>query len=249
MDELAALRLQIEWGADEAIAEAPLDRLQPSARHSESAPRRQGAQLAIASAGGEAGLGETLEELRAAVAAFEGCALRHTATNLVFAEGDPHAEVAVIYDAPDADDDRSGRPGSGEAGAWLDRMLASIGLERGRILLTPLVFWRPPGGRPPSDREIAACLPFLHRLLALTRPQFLLLLGSLAAKSLAAAGESSFRRTAKPEFKPFALPGIPEPVRAVAIPSLTQIRREPAARRQSWACLRLLKRAIEAEMA
>ena len=71
----------------------------------------------------------------------------------------------------------------------------------------------------------------------------------MEAKSLAAAGESSFRRTAKPEFKPFALPGIPEPVRAVAIPSLTQIRREPAARRQSWACLRLLKRAIEAEMA
>src|SRR5262249_31999100 len=118
----------------------------------------------------------TLEALRSAIAEFDGCALRDTASHLVFAEGDPAADLPLIGETPGADEDRGGAPFAGPGGAYLDRMLASIGLERSQLMVAPLIPWRPPGDRPPNPAELSLCLPFLHRLIALVGPRRVVLL-------------------------------------------------------------------------
>src|SRR5271169_2731228 len=156
MDDLAALKLQIEWGADEALEEVPVDRLRAVSQPQPNPPapvagggRGEGAVPPRATAAERAlqaaATATTLAELRAAIAGFDGCALRDTASNLVFAAGDPAASLLLIGDPPSAAEDRSGTPFAGPAGDYLDRMLASIGLDRGKLLLTPLIPWRPPG--------------------------------------------------------------------------------------------------------
>ena len=102
-----------------------------------------------------AGQAATLDDLRAALAGFDGCALRDTASNLVFAEGDPASTTLIIGEPPGREEDRSGHPFAGPEGQLLDQMLASIRLTRAELMLTPLLPWRPPGGRPPSPGEIA----------------------------------------------------------------------------------------------
>ena len=236
MDELAALRLQIEWGADEALLEAPQDRLRPQPRtlpapSAAPAPRPQ--RLVPAAAG------TTIEELRAALEAFDGCALRDTASRLVFAEGDPHARLMLVTDPPSGDDDRAGRPLAGPDGAYLDRMLASIGLVRSAILLAPMIPWRPPGGRPPSPAEITQCLPFLHRLIALARPQVIALAGTLAAKTLLGA------RPRAGGWSEVGVPGLDRPVPATILPAPALLLRTPGKRREAWATLCRLRRALE----
>ena len=192
IDALTALRLQAEWGADEALADVPLDRfapLAPGARPRPAAvppsPRPPAPPAPIARAPQAA----SLEELHAALQAFDGCALRATATHTVRPDGNPQAGLVVIGDAPGSEDDRSGRAFSGPPGQVLDRVMASIGLDRTHMLLTSLVPWRPPGNRPLSDPEIQACLPFLHRLLGLVRPRHLLLLGTLPVRALTRSPE------------------------------------------------------------
>ena len=83
---------------------------------------------------------------------FDGCALRDTASNLVFAEGDPASTTLIIGEPPGREEDRSGHPFAGAEGQLLDQMLASIGLTRAELMLTPLLPWRPPGGRPAFAR-------------------------------------------------------------------------------------------------
>jgi uracil-DNA glycosylase len=101
------------------------------------------------------------------VAEFDGCVLRGTASHTILPEGDPGAGLVLVGEPPSADDDRSGMAFAGPAGEYLDRMLAAINLSRTQLMLTPLIPWRPPGDRPPSPTELAICLPFLHRLIAL----------------------------------------------------------------------------------
>ncbi len=106
-----------------------------------------------------AGQARSLDDLRAALAAFDGCALSDTATNLVFAAGNPDASLMLIGEPPGEAEDRSGIPFAGPDGLLLDRMLASIGLARDAMLLTPLIPWRPPGadGCPTRARSPSAC--------------------------------------------------------------------------------------------
>jgi uracil-DNA glycosylase len=189
----------------------------------------------------------TLEALRAAIAEFDGCALRNTASHLVFAEGDPSAGLLLIGDAPGADDDRSGTPFAGAAGAYLDRMLASIGLERGKLLLTPLIPWRPPGDRPPNAGELALCLPFLHRLIALAAPQRLVLCGALAARTLLV--QSGSRRRTRGAWQEVAVPGVSATLPALPTFSPVELMRTPADRRAAWADLRLLRRTLDEDAA
>jgi DNA polymerase len=124
----------------------------------------------------------TLEELRLAVTEFDGCVLRDTASHTIFAAGDPGAGLVLIGEPPSADDDRSGMAFAGPAGEYLDRMLGAINLSRTQMLLAPLIPWRPPGDRPPSPTELAMCLPFLHRLIALAVPRRLLIMGLLSSR-------------------------------------------------------------------
>jgi DNA polymerase len=125
-----------------------------------------------------------LAALEAAVGAFDGCALRETALNLCFADGDPQAEVMLIGEAPGAEEDRLGRPFVGQSGQLLDKMLATIGLERRAVYITNVIYWRPPGNRSPTQAEIAACQPFLERQIELLRPKIIVFLGGIAARGL-----------------------------------------------------------------
>ncbi|HRY26387.1 MAG TPA: uracil-DNA glycosylase [Geminicoccaceae bacterium] len=127
---------------------------------------------------------ESLEELEAALQAFDGCALRETASRLCFADGNPQAQVMVIGEAPGAEEDREGRPFVGQSGQLLDRILRNIGLDRTNVWITNVLYWRPPGNRPPTTGEIAVCLPFLERQIELLAPRFILFVGAIAAKTL-----------------------------------------------------------------
>ena len=126
----------------------------------------------------------TLEDLRAAMAAFEGCALKATATNLVFADGNPKARLMLIGEAPGEDEDRQGLPFVGKSGKLLDQMLKCIGLDRDSVYITNILPWRPPGNRKPNPNEIQACLPFVERHIELIAPEGLMLLGGTSASAL-----------------------------------------------------------------
>lgn len=121
----------------------------------------------------------TLEDLRAAVLAFDGCVLKPTAKHTVFADGPADAPVMLIGEAPGRDEDLQGLPFVGRSGQLLDRMLASIGLSRQtNTYITNVIFWRPPGNRPPTPEEAASCAPFLTRHIELKKPRVILLVGA-----------------------------------------------------------------------
>ncbi len=258
MDALALLRLQIEWGADEALEDDPVDRLRPAATRPPatappspalpSAPTRrtppslpptlQGTPAERAAA--VAAQADTIETLRAAVAAFDGCALRDTASHLVFATGTPETGILLVGDPPGSDEDRSGTPFAGTHGTLLDKMLASIGFDRSALLLAPLIPWRPPGGRPPTPSELAICLPFLHRLITLAETRHMLIFGTLAARTLLGAQP---RRKASVQWQECTIPGLSRPVQAIMAPSLQLLMKTPSLRRDAWKALRVLRRA------
>jgi uracil-DNA glycosylase len=190
-----------------------------------------------------------LAALRSAIAGFDGCALQVTAANLVFAEGDPDAGLLLIGEAPGDADDRAGRPFAGPAGVYLDKMLASIGLDRSRLLLAPLIPWRPPGDRPPSPAERAACLPFLYRLIGLVRPRLVVVLGPVAAHDL--LGAAGTRRAPPGSWRELVVPAVGplpalDPIPALAAQDPVFVQRNPGrARRRAWAELRALRRALD----
>jgi uracil-DNA glycosylase len=286
MDDLALLRLYVEWGADEALDPEPADRLRVVARAAPrvvpaearrgappgsssasspgappgapsldpppaapfraaplaAAPRATPGERAVAAAAEAA----TLEALRAAVAAFDGCALRETASNLVFADGDPDADLLVVGEPPGADEDRAGRPFAGSDGALLDKMLGSICLTRSQALLLPMIPWRPPGGRPPNPAEIAVCLPFLHRVVALVAPRRIVLFGGLVARTLIQGGTGRRRAIG---WLDCAIPGVATPVPTLPLPGLAALGKTPLSKRDIWAGLRLLRRALDEDAA
>ena len=197
-DTLATLNWLVEAGADEAIADEPVNRLvakapvapMPVASPRPAMPARAPAPAAPIPAGDAIGgamaaasTANSLAELQAALEAFDGCALKRTATNTVFADGVAQAPVLLIGEAPGRDEDRIGKPFVGRAGQLLDKMLASIGLDRKtNAYITNVINWRPPDNRDPSPEEAAQCLPFLRRHIELANPQVIILLGAVAAR-------------------------------------------------------------------
>lgn len=126
----------------------------------------------------------SLADLKAALLAFEGCALKHTASNLVFADGNPGARLMIIGEAPGRDEDMIGLPFVGVSGQLLDKMLASIGLTRAHVYVANLLPWRPPGNRTPTVEETVMMLPWLRRHVQLANPDYVLILGGSAAKAV-----------------------------------------------------------------
>lgn len=249
----AALALQHAWGADEALGEAPQDRLAalsaPSIVAAEPAPARPAPAAAMPQPGGavaraeaSAASADTLAELRAAIAAFDGCALRDTATNLVFADGDPSAHVMLVGEGPGAEEDREGLPFVGPSGRLLDRMLGSIGLSRreGSVYITNVLPWRPPGNRNPTDAEVAVCLPFLRRHIALATPKLLVLLGGVPARSLLGAREGITRLRGR--WRDLELPGLETPIPTLPTLHPAYLLRNPGAKRDAWSDLVALRR-------
>ena len=193
-DPLATLAWLVEAGADEAIQETPVNRLKapiappPVApmRTQSAPPASQPAPLPsdnIGSAMTTAAAATNLAELKAALESFEGSALKRQATNTVFADGVAESRIMLIGEAPGRDEDRIGKPFVGRAGQLLDKMLASIGLDRTQnCYITNVMNWRPPDNRDPSPEEAAICLPFLRRHVELVNPKLILLLGAVAAR-------------------------------------------------------------------
>ncbi len=253
MDDFALLSLQLEWGADEAIDLDPIDRLRPAETRQTLAPavRPQAVSPAPAAPIGTPGdraliaaaSAATLDELRTAITGFDGCALRDTATNTVFAEGDRDSDTLLVSDPPGRDEDRGGHPFAGAEGKLLDEMLISIGLTRSDLMLTPLIPWRPPGGRPPSPAEIAICLPFLHRLITLMKPQRIVVFGGTAAKALLPQGTT--RRRGQRGWTEITIPGLAAPLPMLCLPGMAEMIKTPPTRRDAWAGLRLLLRTID----
>lgn len=263
---LAALRWQVEAGADEAIADAPIDRFAPPAPEPVVAPmpdvaappRPMAANPAapaprpilerpsyapppasIAPAGDGpsahalASAANSLEELREALRRFDGCALKRTATNLVFADGNPAAKVMFIGEAPGADEDRQGLPFVGVSGQLLDRMLAAIGLDRKtNAYISNVLFWRPPGNRSPTPAEIAACLPFVERHIELLDPEILVLVGGIAAKTMLARQEGIMRLRGR--WFTYETARMPRPIPVIATYHPAYLLRSSGGKREAW---------------
>lgn len=198
----------------------------------------EAAQAARALASGA----ETLEALRAAMEAFDGCALKRTASQMVFADGNPQARVMFVGEAPGADDDREGRPFSGAVGRLLDAMLDSIGLSRADVYLTHIAPWRPPGNRKPTAPETAICLPFAQRHIELAEPDVLVCLGDSAAQALLGQRDGILRARAKTHEYAAGARTLP----AFAMLNPDYLLRQPLHKRLAWEDLRALKKLLDA---
>lgn len=235
----AHLVWQFEAGADEAIAETPSLATwgaTPPRLALVKGPESDGPAVPFVPRSGD--LQTDLAHLEAEIAAFDGCGLKETAMHTVFADGNPLGGVMLVGEAPGADEDRLGRPFVGESGQLLDKMLAAVGFSRTeQIYISNVLFWRPPGNRAPTDAELAACLPFVERHIALVQPRVLVLMGGVAAKTLLRAKEGIMRLRGRwTGYKPFV--GVS--AEATAIPCLPVFHpafllRQPASKRQAWA--------------
>jgi uracil-DNA glycosylase family 4 len=199
-DGAGALRALMAWWRDAgvesaeaaAILEAPAPTLPGPARAEPVQPRpaarprpaKPPQRSAADDARAAAAAADSLAALRAALEAFDGCALKQTARRTVFSDGVEGAPVMVIGEAPGRDEDAAGKPFVGRSGQLLDRMLAAIGLSRETVYIANVVPWRPPGNRDPAPHETAACLPFIRRQIELCDPDFLVLLGKSSAHTL-----------------------------------------------------------------
>jgi DNA polymerase len=251
------LRWYVDQGIDEAIGEDAIDRFAAPAPQVTPLPVQQRAPAAptpirpappaaaplrgpvpiespqlVEDARALAQRCNSVEELEAAVRAFEGCALKRTAKNTVFADGVAGSPVMVVGEAPGADEDRLGKPFVGVSGQLMDRMFEAIGMSRDRDLyITNILFWRPPGNRTPTLAEQAICMAFTRRHIELARPKVLVLAGGTAAKSVLDTTEGIMRLRGK--WTTLSLDD------GSAVPTLptfhpAYLLRTPASKRQSW---------------
>ncbi|MBV8061379.1 MAG: uracil-DNA glycosylase, partial [Alphaproteobacteria bacterium] len=190
---------------------------------------------------------QNIDELRAEIAAFDGCPLKQTAINLVFSDGNPAARIMLIGEAPGEDEDRQGKPFVGVSGQLLDRMLESIGLSRTEnVYISNVLFWRPPGNRSPTDAELAACLPFVERHIALIKPEIIVLLGGVAAKTLLRTKDGITRLRGKwVDYAPPPGFGGTHAIPCLPIYHPAYLLRQPSSKRQAWGDLLSLKERIK----
>lgn len=257
----AALTWYAENGVDEALAEEAVDRtkaspvMQPPVMPSPKpefrpapspgiSPVALGASDARVETVKLALACKTREELSVAIQSYDGIALKKTATNMVFCDGNPRAPVMLVGEAPGADEDRQGKPFVGVSGQLLDKILACIGLSRKEedpaqaIYISNILNWRPPGNRTPSPGEVEASLPFIERHIQIIQPKILILCGGVSAKALLGRGDSISRmRTVWHNY----LPQTPElregakPIPAIATYHPAYLLRTPSQKRAVWA--------------
>lgn len=255
-----------EAGVDVAVGETPVDRLtapepepvpptpapapRPAATPvrtllprdlATNAPAAPAAPDAAVMAAREAAqTAANLDELRSILERFEGCALRATATQAVFARGNPHARVMFVGEAPGYEEDKSGKPFVGRSGHLLDRMMAAIGLDESNAYIANIVPWRPPGNRTPTPQESAICLPFIRRQIELANPDILVCLGGPSAQTLLNIKEGITRSRGR--WYPFNT-GSRE-IRALATFHPAFLLRSPLQKRLAWRDFLALKKAL-----
>ncbi|MGE0595685.1 MAG: uracil-DNA glycosylase [Hyphomonadaceae bacterium] len=182
----------------------------------------------------------SIAALREAVAGFGGCGLKATARNTVFSDGVETARVLFIGEAPGKDEDEQGKPFVGRSGQLLDRMLASIGLTRSsNFLISNTIYWRPPGNRPPTQGEIAACLPFVERLIELAAPDLMVLVGGTAAQIVLRRDDGVGRMRGRR--LNYTRDGLAKPVNAMVMLHPAYLLRRPQEKRVAWGDLLLLE--------
>jgi uracil-DNA glycosylase len=257
------LRWYAEMGVDIAVDDAPHDRFAESRASfcraemgslpaappetieiSRRVMRDSGTALPpetiAASAWEQAAAAQSLDDLRERLSRFEGCGLKATATRLVFGDGNPCAKIMFVGEAPGADEDREGVPFVGRAGQLLDKMLASIGLDRGKVYIANVVPWRPPGNRTPTPLETSACLPFTRRQIELVDPKILVCLGGASAQTLLGGKEGVMRMRGRW----FAYPTGNTEIRALAMLHPAFLLRQPAHKKLAWQDLRMLAKEL-----
>jgi len=252
-DELLAV---LDWyraaGVDIAVVDEPVDRF---------AVRPRPVQPAMAAVAGAAPVvsplsigsdpaearrlatsAQSLAELEQILGAYDGCGLKLRATQLVFADGNPEAEIMLIGEAPGAEEDRQGKPFVGRSGQLLDRMLAAIGLDRTKVYIANTVPWRPPGNRAPTPEESALCLPFLTRQVELIAPKVIMTLGGPAMQTVFSTTSGIIKMRGR-----WSTVTIGQH-QAEAMPTLhpAYLLRNPATKQQAWRDLLRLKLKLDA---
>ena len=186
---------------------------------------------------------KTLKDLHEAMESYDGCALKRSCQRTVFADGNPDAAVMLVGEAPGADEDRQGFPFVGDSGKLLDRMLASIGLDRSGVYITNVVPWRPPGNRKPEPAEVELCLPFIQRHIELVDPQVLVLLGGASASALLARSEGITRLRGR--WIDYSSSGLSHPIPALPTYHPAYLLRTPAHKREAWHDLLEIRKRLE----
>ncbi len=252
LDPASALAWQLAMGVDEAIGDEPVDRFVapapvaappkattiPTNTSEQRGPRPVAAKPAqsIAGDGAEvatnaASSAQSLDELRAALDAFDGGLLKRSAKNLVFSDGVAGAPVMIVGEAPGADEDRLGKPFVGVSGQLLDRMLAAAGMSREEnVYISNILPWRPLGNRAPDDAVIAMCLPFIRRHIELAQPKLVLMFGGVSAKALLETTEGITRLRGK--WKTLSLGGTEIPALPIFHPAY--LLRQPHLKGLAW---------------
>jgi len=269
---IEALRWHIDNDLDAAYTNEAVDctaivKVTPSAPPKSESPQglRDNAQQAVAQAQApmvsntelideaqkRANEANTLQELKEAIAAFEGLAIKKTATQIVFADGNPDATLMIIGETPGADDDRQGLSFSGAHGQLLDTMLQHINISRQAetkersAYLTNILNWRPPGNRSPTQEEMEICRPFIEKHIALIKPKAILMTGAISAKTLLGKTESISRlRGTWHDYTPKTIENA-ESIPAIATYHPSYLLNSPAQKKQVWQDLLRLKEKLK----
>lgn len=257
-EAITALQWYVDHGVDIALGNESVDRtviieqsssiLQMPTKQTLEQPQQHPAFLgtsdALKEAVAAAKRATTLEELREEIANFAGISIKKTASNLVFADGNPKAHVMMIGDVPETDEDRNGKPFMGANGQLLDNILACIGLDRNAeeaeksVYLSNILNWRPPGNRTPTTAEIELSLPFIERHIQIVNPKVLVLFGAISAKSLLNSSQSiSKLRKVEHEYKTInqELKENTRPIPCIATYHPSYLLRTPAQKKHVWA--------------
>jgi uracil-DNA glycosylase len=254
-DANALLRWHLDAGVDETIGDVAINRyetlastptgaLTPVAVVRPATPQPVALAQTPSPSSTIAQACNTLPELKAAVEAYTGCALKSFATKTVFADGQHNARVMVIGEAPGEDEDRQGLPFVGVSGKMLDRMLGSVGLDRAQnAYITNIVFWRPPGNRKPTADEIVLCLPFVQRQIELLNPAAILLVGGPAASTLLNTTQGITK--IRGQWNDYRCSGLANPIPAMATFHPAYLLRSPQQKRLAWRDLLMFRRRLD----
>jgi uracil-DNA glycosylase len=238
-----AVRLGVLSGAERAQREPSPDRLRRSdpalSGEAKALPPPEVAAMAAREAATRT---KSLDELRVLLEGFEGCGLRATATQLVFADGNPQSRVMFVGEAPGYEEDQTGKPFVGRSGKLLDRMMAAIGLDRSKAYIANVVPWRPPGNRTPTPQETAICLPFIRRQIELANPDILVCLGQPSTQTLLGTREGITRTRGRW----FKFDTGTREIRAMATLHPAYLLRQPLQKRLAWRDFLAIKKALAA---
>lgn len=259
------LAFYLEAGVDCALMDEPVNRLSddlpvPARELSDAGPKRPpltgmppppprpparvdvAPDVAIAAARDAARTAPSLEVLRGMLETFDGCALKSTATQLVFADGNPQARIMFVGEAPGRDEDIEGLPFVGRSGKLLDLMMGAIGLKRTDVYIANVIPWRPPGNRTPTPQETQICLPFIRRQIELVNPDILVTLGNPSTQTLLQTRDGIMKSRGRWVDYDTGT----RKIKALATFHPAYLLRSPSYKRMTWMDLRSIAKALEA---